>query len=102
MVTAYREPEEELAQDELQARVRTVLDQAVRDCAFCLVAQELDEPAEVVERWVNALWNRLRDNLRDARPAVAGMCMDDRLTAIVLLLEDRMHAEARDLLRELP
>lgn len=95
----YREPEEWQAQDEHEAGVRAVLDKAVHDGASLLVAMELDEPADVVEGWVDALWNGLRDNLSDDGEERAGLHMEDRLTAIAMLLHDRMDDEAAELLR---
>jgi hypothetical protein len=51
-----------------------------------------------VERWSDAVWDGLRANLTDDRPSRAGLKIDDRLTAIVLLLQDRMRAEAASVL----
>lgn len=95
---AYRRPDEELAQSQHEAEVREVLDQAVHDGASCLTAMLLGEPVEVVNRWSDAVWNGLRDNLSDDRPGRAGLKMEDRLTAIVMLLQDRMRAEAASVL----
>jgi hypothetical protein len=95
----YRRPEEEQAQDEHGAEVREVLERAVHDGASLIVAMDLDEPSDVVDGWVDALWNGLRDNLSDERPARAGLRTEDRLAAIVMLLQDRMQAEADTILR---
>jgi hypothetical protein len=95
----YRTPEQRQASAEQDARVRKVLDQAVRDGASCMVAIKLGEPREVVERWLNASWNGLRDGLRD--DAITHLSLrlgEDRLLAIVMLLSDRMQAEADKLL----
>lgn len=97
----YRTPRELQAQAEQAARIRAVLDQAVRDGTSCKVAIALDEPAEVVERWVDAIWNGLRDALSDNHPDRAGMRQEDRLLAIVLLLDERMNAGAEAVLRGL-
>jgi len=99
-MTEYRTPEEDRAQQEHDARVRAVLDKAVRDAAFCKVAITLGESPEVVERWVNILWDGLRDALSDDRPNIAGgrLRQEDRLAAIVLLLDERVTAEATTIL----
>jgi hypothetical protein len=92
-MTKYRRPEEDQAQDEHEAELRAVLDQAVHDGASLVVSMTLGEPPEVVERWVNAFWNGLRDNLSDDRPARAGLKQEDRLGAIALLLKHRVQEE---------
>jgi hypothetical protein len=95
----YRNPEEERATEEHNSYVEKVLDQAVKDGSSLVVAMRLGEPEEVVERWTNALWDGLRDNLRDDRRPIAGILREDRLAAIVVLLTDRMHEEADKVLR---
>lgn len=90
----YRTPEEDQDQLEHQARVRAVLDQAVRDGASLMAAMDLDEPPQVVERWINAVWDGLRKSLSDNHPRQAGARQEDRLMAIVLLLTGRMSDEA--------
>jgi hypothetical protein len=94
----YRRPDEWQSQHDHDARIRAVLDQAVADGASLLAAMDLGEEATVVERWVNALWNGLRDGLSDERQEVAGLLQEDRLAAIAMLLHDRMNAEAAELL----
>jgi hypothetical protein len=94
----YRRPDEEQAQSQHEAEVREVLDQAVHDGASCMTAMLLGEPADVVNRWSDAVWDGLRDNLSDDRPSRAGQKIEDRLTAIVMLLTDRMRAEAAEIL----
>ena len=85
----YRTPEEDREQVEQEARVRAALDQTVRDAAMLMVAMELGEPFDVVELWVDRTWDGLRDALDP----------EDRLTAILLLLNDRIDAEADAILR---
>lgn len=99
----YRTPEEAQAQQAREARVRAVLDQAVADGVSCLVAIALGEPAGVVELWIDRFWDGLRDNLSDQHPdRILGdgssAPEEDRLTAISLLLADRIHAGAEQLL----
>lgn len=96
----YRTPEEQQATTEHDARVRQVLDQALADGVSCRMAILLGEPPEVVEHWVNAIWNGLRVGLSDSQPDRAGLIQEDRLCAIVLLLEDRMDEHARAILAE--
>jgi hypothetical protein len=95
----YRTPEQRQAGAEQDARVRKVLDQAVRDGASCMVAIRLGEPRKVVERWNDASWNGLRDGLRDDATTHLSLRLgEDRLHAIVMLLGERMRAEADKLL----
>lgn len=101
----YRTSAEWDAQTKQENRVRAVLDQAVRDGGSMLAAMALGEPQDVVELWVDRLWNGLRDNLSDHRPAPNPELRDrpdeDRLCAIALLLTERMNAESDPLLREI-
>lgn len=85
----YRSPEEDRATAALYDRIRLVLDQAVRDGASLMAARELDEPAAVVELWIDRLWDGLRDALTDDE-----FGDEERLAAIVLLLTERMQVEA--------
>ncbi len=91
----YRTPEEQQQQAEREARVRGVLDQAVHNGASLVAAMAYGGAPEVVERWCDALWDGLRDGLTDRPPAPGELASagEDRLTAIVLLLEDRIEAE---------
>jgi hypothetical protein len=93
MTPEYRTPEEQEQQAEHEARVRGVLDQAVHNGASLMAAMAYGSPPEVVEHWVDALWDGLRDGLTDTRTPPGELTMEDRLTAIVLLLEDRIEAE---------
>jgi hypothetical protein len=97
-VNEYRTPEERQACDEQNARIREVLDQAIRDGASCIIAMTLDEPRAVVEHWTDAVWDGLRDGLSgDAEhPRLRG---EDPLVAVALLLDERMQAEAAMVLR---
>ena len=88
-MSEYRTPEEDREQAEQEARVRDALTRAVKDAVFLKVAMELAEPQDVVELWVDRLWDGLRDALEG----------DDRLRAILLLLEGRIDAEALTFLR---
>lgn len=84
----YRTSEEDRAQLEREVQIRVVLDQAVTDGASLLAAMELAEAPDVVEMWIDRLWDGLRDSLDD----------EARLEAIVLLLRDRIGAAGRQLL----
>jgi hypothetical protein len=88
-VSGYRTPEERREEDEIDARIERVIQQAVRDGGACKAAMTLDEPPEVVERWIDTVWDGLRDSLDD----------EDRLRAIMLLLGGRMDREANEILR---
>jgi hypothetical protein len=104
-VNEYRTPAEQAAQAEHEERVRAVLDQAVRDGGSMFAAMALGEPKGVVEMWIDRLWDGLRDNLSDdlppAHPELTDRPDEDRLYAIVLLLTDRMNAEAEVVLRSI-
>lgn len=99
----YRTPEEDRAAIAQEARIRQVLDQAVTDGASLLVAMEMGEPQDVMELWTDRLWNGLRAGLVDGRPAPADcpnlLPEDDRIAAIVRLLEPTIQAKAKDILR---
>jgi hypothetical protein len=84
-VTEYRTPDEDRHQAEQVTRIRAVLDQAIHDGAFCKTAMCLDEPQDVVELWTNRIWNRLRNELSD----------EDRLQAIIVLLDEQITREAK-------
>lgn len=94
----YRTPEEQDVSSEDDARIEAALDQAVKDGGAVIVAMGLDEPAEVVEDWIDRVYDNLRANLSDNRPDVVvggnRIVREDRLRAIVLLLEPRIRAEA--------
>lgn len=96
----YRTPDERAETDAHNDRVRAVLNQAVRDGASLRIAIRLREPQEVVDYWIDRLWDGLRDNLSDDHPA-AMQRMEDRLSAIVLLLTDQIDEVADAALGEL-
>jgi hypothetical protein len=79
----YRTPEEDREQDEQVARVRAAFADTVRDAAFLKAAMVLAEDQDVVELWVDRVWDNLRAALSD----------EDRLAAILLLLDDQINAE---------
>lgn len=101
MQPEYRTPEEVRQQNEHEQYVRRVLDQAVHNGASLFTAMRLDEDPAVVEQWIDRLWNNLRAGLVDERPRpqADGYRREDRLTAIVMLLTDRMNAESDQMLR---
>ncbi len=100
-MTEYRTPEQEQATREQDARIQAVLDQAVRDGGSLMAAIDLGEPQDVIELWTARLWDGLRSALSDDRPPIAGLRQDDRLTAIVLLLTDRITEEAASIIRQI-
>lgn len=95
----YRRPEEEQIKHEHDAYVQKILDQALRDGTSLMVAMRLGEPAQVVEHWINTLWDGLRDNLTDDRPDRGGLKQEDRLKAIVLLLQPQVAEAAQAILQ---
>jgi hypothetical protein len=97
-VPEYRTPEEEQQSLSQRDRVQRVLDQAAKDAVSVLTAMELGEPEDVVDAWVNRLWDGLRDNLSDDNPDDPCSRLradEDRLLAIIMLLEDAARREAR-------
>jgi hypothetical protein len=80
----YRNPEEEQRSALRRARVQLSIDRAVTNSTSLLAAMMLGEHPDVVERWIDALWDGLRDELEP----------EDRLQAIILLIESRSRAAA--------
>jgi len=87
----YRTPEEDRADDERDARIRVVLDQAITDGASCKAAMVLGEPQDVVELWIDRVWDGLRDGLEP----------EDRIAAIILLLNEETNAGYRTVMRSI-
>jgi hypothetical protein len=104
-VTDYRSPEEDALQSEQRARIEASLDRAVQHGASCIIAIELGEDPAVVETWIDNVWNTLRGELLDDQPDVhhadLSIRVDDRLAAIIMLLEPRMNEQARQLLADI-
>lgn len=84
-----RTPEENRDNEADRRRVEAVIRQARTDLVSWQVAEQLDEPAEVCERWVNRIWDGLRD----------GLSPEDRVLAIVSLIEVSASEEADRLVR---
>lgn len=80
----YMSPEQAARDAADRFEVRQILDQAAADGVSLVAAMQFGEPAEVVDMWVDRLWDGLRDNLDEER----------RLLALVMLLEPRMVAGA--------
>lgn len=99
-MSEYRTPDEDRASAELDDRIKAVLDQAVKDGGSLMAAIDLGEPAEVVEMWINRLYNGLRV-LEDDRETGNQLRGDERLRAIVLLLTDRIAVESASILRQI-
>jgi hypothetical protein len=76
--------------DERRERSMVVVERAINDLASWKVAAATGLNDEVCEQWVNAVWDGLRDNLDP----------EDRLFAILGLINDTAQARARALLRE--
>jgi hypothetical protein len=72
-----RTPEELVSQALDEAYVEHVLAQAVENYASWKYAETADLDPDTCERWINNLWNELRDNLDG----------EQRLHAIILLIE---------------
>jgi hypothetical protein len=83
----YRTPAQEAEDAQHRARIQPILNQARDNGASLFAAMELGEPAEVVETWVDRLWDGLRDQLND----------EDRLLAIVMLIQSQALRAARRL-----
>jgi hypothetical protein len=95
-VSEHRTPEET---DERDARIKAVLDQAVKDGGSLMAAIDLGEPVDVVNLWLDRLYDGLRKNLVDENDD--DICPDERLRAIVLLLTERIAAESTSILRQI-
>lgn len=80
-----RTPEENAEYEVSRAAAQLVLAETRRNLASWMLAEELDEPAEVCEEWVNRVWNALREGLDE----------EGRLLAILMLLESDAIATAR-------
>lgn len=86
-MSTERTPEERAEADEHRAAVQAVIDEARRNLASWVLADELDESPQVCEEWVNRLWNHLRAELDG----------ESRLLAILMLLEPDANAVADQL-----
>lgn len=97
-MSEHRTPEET---DERDDRIKAVLDQAVKDGGSLMAAIDLGEPAEVVDLWIDRLYDGLRNNLLDDIDDETDERLrgDERLRAIVLLLTDRIAVESASILR---
>jgi vacuolar-type H+-ATPase subunit E/Vma4 len=87
----YRTPEEEAQTSIKRARIQASLDKAMRNATSVLTAMGLDESPEVVDMWVDKLWNELRQQLSD----------EERLTAIVMLIQSAARDQAEAALKGL-
>jgi hypothetical protein len=101
---AYYTPDEQGAVDIHRMRVRAVIAEARENATGIFMAMMLGEEHDVVSAWVDRLWNGLRDNLSDEVPeghVDAGVRdYEDRLMAIVLLIEDAAYGDARRIIEE--
>lgn len=85
--STLRQRSDQAAED--HQRIAPILDRALADMTSCLAAMDLVEPDEVVEEWVDRVWNNLRRSLSP----------EDRLRAIVFLLTEAARQNAATLLR---
>lgn len=83
-----RTPRERAVHNRRLKHVRAVIDDITSVLTSWMLAEELDEPADVCEHWVNAMWDGLRERLN----------CEDRLLAILVLLEDDARRDADRLL----
>ena len=95
-MSEHRTPDETAERD---ARIKAVLDQAVRDGGLLMAAVDLGEPQDVVDLWIERLYGGLRSNLVDETGD--GICPDERLRAIVLLLTERINTETASIIRQI-
>lgn len=81
---------EELTDDAIKKQhVRNVLAAATENYASWIYAEKTDLDPDTCERWINTIWDELRD------------CLDDeqRLRAILLLLEPAAKQRYREIAR---
>lgn len=90
-MTDYRTPDEHAQQDAERYRVRRVVAAARRAATSLFVAMRLDEPEETIALWTDRVWDGLRDNMSD----------EDRLLAIIMLIEGEADSAAQRELRAL-
>lgn len=86
-MNVYGTPEQQAAYERQREDVSAALDEAVHNGAFLLTAMDLNEDPAVVERWIDTVWNNLRDRLDE----------EDRLVAVVMLLEPQIEQAAQRL-----
>jgi hypothetical protein len=84
-----RTPEELVSQALDEAYVEHVLVQAVENYASWKYAETADLDPDTCERWINKVWNELRDNLDG----------EQRLRAILLLIEPAARQRHEELAR---
>lgn len=100
-MSEHRTPEETDARDD---RIKAVLDQAVRDGGSLMAAVDLGEDQGVIDLWIDRLYDGLRNSLVDDvddEHADGNLRGDERLRAIVLLLTERIGAEAASIVRQI-
>lgn len=101
-MSEHRTPDETTQRDD---RIKAVLDQAVKDGGSLMAAVDLGESDEVIDMWVNRLYDGLRerliDDVDDDQAAENNLRGDERLRAIVLLLTDRINAECASIIRQI-
>lgn len=89
-MSTERTPEEDVADQLERDYVRTVLDEARAAMASWIVADVLDEPPDVCERWIDHTWSVVRD----------GLTPEQRIHAVTLLLAHDATQDARRIVAE--
>ena len=100
-MSEHRTPDETTQRDD---RIKAVLDQAVRDGGSLMAAVDLGEDQRVINLWIDRLYDGLRNSLIDDvddDQADGNLRGDERLRAIVLLLTERIGAEAASIVRQI-
>lgn len=90
MATDERTPEEQAVTDASDRRIQTAIEQAVEDYASYVVADWFDLDGETCERWVDAMYDHLRDALDP----------EDLIRALLISLEPLVEDRARELVRQ--
>ena len=100
-MSEHRTPDETTQRDD---RIKAVLEQAVKDGGSLMAAVDLGEDQRVIDLWIDRLYDGLRNSLIDDvddDQADGNLRGDERLRAIVLLLTERIGAEAASIVRQI-
>lgn len=86
----YRTPDEEAKQEQTREHIRAVLSEVIESGASLFFMMETNEEPELVELWIDKLWNTLRHNLDG----------EERMQAILMLLEPTIRMRTHRLHRD--